>query len=87
LLSSGYIAGGAIAGIIIAVMSGLLMHVNDQITKWSTDQNPFYSAADWNGLRADVLTLIPFVILIVLLCLTGCERLFAAKPPADRAAG
>ncbi|HXT41621.1 MAG TPA: OPT/YSL family transporter, partial [Candidatus Angelobacter sp.] len=87
LLSSGYIAGGAIAGIIIAVMSGLLMHVNDQIAKWSTDQNPFYSAADWNGLRADVLTLIPFVILIVLLCLTGCERLFAAKPPAAGAAG
>ena len=35
LLASGYIAGGAIAGIIIAFMAGLLEPVDAALTHWS----------------------------------------------------
>ena len=42
LLASGYIAGGAIAGIIIAFMAGVLADVTDRMTEWSRANNPFY---------------------------------------------
>src|SRR4029453_18907747 len=40
LLASGYIAGGAIAGIVIAFMAGVMADFTDQITQWSTANNP-----------------------------------------------
>jgi hypothetical protein len=80
LMASGYIAGGAIAGILIAIMSGFLTDYNTAIEKRSTDYNPFYSTADWNGHRADLLCLIPFVMLLAILYSTG-RRMSLAVPP------
>ena len=36
LLASGYIAGGAIAGILIAFMAGLMGDFTERVTTWST---------------------------------------------------
>ena len=63
LLSSGYIAGGAITGIVVAFMEGVFPARTRAINDWSLAQNPVYSTADWNGLRADWLALIPFIVL------------------------
>jgi len=56
LLASGYIAGGAIAGIIIAFMMGVFTKADAATTKWAEAHNPFY-----DGPNADWLALIPFV--------------------------
>jgi putative OPT family oligopeptide transporter len=74
LMASGYIAGGAIAGIIIAFMSGVLEHVDSALGAWARVHNPFYE-----GPYADLLALIPFVVLTGVLLQTGRERLFAAR--------
>ena len=74
LLASGYIAGGAIAGIIIAFIQGALDDVDAAIVKWSTAHNPFYE-----GPHSDALTLIPFAVLMVVLYLVGREKLLAPK--------
>src|SRR6185369_13114766 len=60
LMASGYIAGGALAGIIIAVLQGLpnLAEFNRGIEEWARDHNPFFNSAN-----ADLLSLIPFVVL------------------------
>lgn len=76
LLASGYIAGGAIAGILIAFMAGILADVTQRLTEWSTANNPFFE-----GPRSDLLSLIPFVFLVVLLYLVGREAIF--KPRRD----
>ncbi len=54
LLASGYIAGGALAGIVIAFMAGVpsLVGISRRIEEWSTAQNPFF-----NGAYADLLAL------------------------------
>src|SRR5438874_3925134 len=46
LLSSGYIAGGAITGIVVAFMEGLFPLRTRAINEWSQGNNPFYSTAD-----------------------------------------
>ncbi len=66
LLASGYIAGGAIAGIVIAFMAGVLSDTDDKITKWAEASNPFYA-----GPNSDLLALIPFVALTLLLFWVG----------------
>jgi putative OPT family oligopeptide transporter len=66
LLASGYIAGGAIAGIVIAFMAGVLSNTDDKITKWAEAHNPFYT-----GTNADWLALIPFAALTLLLFWVG----------------
>ncbi|HTT70399.1 MAG TPA: OPT/YSL family transporter, partial [Anaeromyxobacteraceae bacterium] len=66
LMASGYIAGGAIAGIVIAFMAGVLERVDSLLTDWSTAHNPFFS-----GASSDLLSLIPFAALTLLLLLTG----------------
>jgi putative OPT family oligopeptide transporter len=70
LLASGYIAGGAIAGIIIAFMAGIMGDFTARITAWSAATNPFFA-----GPRADLLSLIPFAVLIVVLYLVSREAL------------
>ena len=77
LMASGYIAGGAIAGIIIALMAGLpaLTGVNKGIEAWSKTHNPFYE-----GAYADLLSVIPFALLTILLYVVGREMLLATKP-------
>jgi hypothetical protein len=69
LLASGYIAGGAIAGIVIAFLAGVLGDFDAAVTKWSSANNPFY-----NGPHADLLALIPFAVLVVFLYLVAREK-------------
>ncbi|HZA37826.1 MAG TPA: oligopeptide transporter, OPT family, partial [Candidatus Baltobacteraceae bacterium] len=56
LLASGYIAGGALAGIVIAFMAGVprLVDMSTGIEEWSKASNPFFS-----GPNANLLALIP----------------------------
>ncbi|MGE0883711.1 MAG: OPT family oligopeptide transporter [Blastocatellales bacterium] len=70
LMASGYIAGGAIAGIIIAFLAGVTVETNRRIEEWASTENPFFS-----GAYANLLSLIPFVILCLLLYLTGREAI------------
>jgi uncharacterized oligopeptide transporter (OPT) family protein len=74
LMASGYIAGGAIAGIIIAFIQGKLDELDTMFTKWAETSNPFYG-----GSNADVLSLIPFVLLAGALYLVAREKLLAGK--------
>jgi hypothetical protein len=74
LTASGYIAGGAIAGIIIAFMASVLDVFDARITKWSTDNNPFFA-----GPNADLLSMIPFVLLCLFLYLVGRDLLLSPK--------
>ncbi len=75
LLASGYIAGGAIAGIIIAFLSGALDRVDAALTDWATAHNPFFE-----GANSDALSLIPFALLCAFLYFVGREKLLAPKP-------
>ncbi len=74
LMASGYIAGGAIAGIIIAFLAGVLTDTNVKIEHWANTSNSFFS-----GPNANLLSLLPFVVLIVLLYLTGREKILAGS--------
>jgi uncharacterized oligopeptide transporter (OPT) family protein len=62
LLSSGYIAGGAIAGILIAFVAGVMSDLQSKIDDWAKAHNPMFE-----GPNADALSMIPFVLLSVLL--------------------
>jgi putative OPT family oligopeptide transporter len=80
LMASGYIAGGAIAGILIAFAAGgaaqgvvFLQRFND----WAdahAKANPFM-----NGESSDLLSCLPFVVIMLLLYLVGREVLLAPK--------
>ena len=74
LLASGYIAGGAIAGIIIAFLAGVLSDFDHAVTQWSLASNPFF-----NGPHADWLSLLPFTVLGVFLYLVAREKLMKPK--------
>jgi putative OPT family oligopeptide transporter len=69
LMASGYIAGGAIAGIVIAFLAGFAAKFDARITAWSTAHNPFFA-----GEAADLLALIPFAIILVLLYRAGVQK-------------
>ncbi|MFI5356416.1 MAG: OPT family oligopeptide transporter [Opitutales bacterium] len=66
LLSSGYIAGGAIAGIVIAILSGVLGNFDAVVTAWAGAHNPFFA-----GPHADALSLLPFAALCFILYRVG----------------
>jgi putative OPT family oligopeptide transporter len=74
LMASGYIAGGAIAGILIAFMAGVTADFSDRITRWSTANNPFFE-----GAHSDLLSMLPFVILTGLLYLVSRELILAPR--------
>jgi putative OPT family oligopeptide transporter len=76
LMASGYIAGGALAGIIFAFLNGLpsLSSFNERIEQWAGSKNPFYQ-----GQYENILPLIPFVIITILLYLAGRELILAGK--------
>jgi uncharacterized oligopeptide transporter (OPT) family protein len=78
LLASGYIAGGAISGIIIAFVQGVLTRQDGKISQWAEKFNPFYA-----GVQADWLALIPFALLCGLLYWVGRNASAAAKPRSD----
>jgi len=74
LLASGYIAGGAIAGIVIAFIAGALPGLDTKIARWAGASNPFYG-----GENADLLSLLPFAAIAVLLYLVGRGALMKGK--------
>ena len=78
LVASGYIAGGAIAGIGIAFMAGALTGFNQSVTDWMTAHNPFF-----DGPWSDLLALIPFACLIAGLYLSGRLAKTAELPGDD----
>jgi hypothetical protein len=55
-------------------MAGIMGDLTERITKWSTLNNPLFA-----GPRSDLLSLIPFVLLIVLLYLVGREAVLRPK--------
>jgi uncharacterized oligopeptide transporter (OPT) family protein len=69
LLSSGYIAGGALAGIVIAITAGVMTDFDTALTAWAERANPFFG-----GASADALSLIPYGLLCVLLVWVARER-------------
>ncbi|MFN2501202.1 MAG: OPT family oligopeptide transporter [Pyrinomonadaceae bacterium] len=71
LLASGYIAGGALAGILVAFSAEFLAETVSGMEKWSEASNPLFTS--------DLLALVPFVILVVILYLVGRDALFGAK--------
>ena len=79
LFASGYIAGGAIAGIVIAFLAGVLGNFDAALQRWATASNPFYA-----GPYADLLSLLPFLLLVVLLwCVARGKWLAAPAAPRD----
>jgi putative OPT family oligopeptide transporter len=79
LLASGYIAGGAIAGIIIAFLAGVLDQADAYLAALSSAHNPFF-----DGPLADALALVPFALLTGFLYLVAREKLLGAKPHEPR---
>ncbi len=75
LMASGYIAGGAIAGIVIAFMAGGLSDLYDKLEKWASASNPFYAQLTPTQVSPDLLALIPFAVMVLILYLTGRERI------------
>jgi putative OPT family oligopeptide transporter len=69
LLASGYIAGGAIAGILIAFLAGVLDEFDAALNTWSMAKNPFF-----NGPNSDLLSMIPFAVLCIYLYGVGREK-------------
>jgi uncharacterized oligopeptide transporter (OPT) family protein len=69
LLASGYIAGGALAGIIIAITAGVLTDFDNMMAKWAEAANPFFAGVD-----ADALSILPYAALILLLYWIGREK-------------
>ncbi len=76
LLASGYIAGGALAGIAIAIMAGVpaFLPFSRGVEEWSVAHNPFF-----RGGHADLLALLPFAVLCVMLYLVGRDLLLASR--------
>jgi putative OPT family oligopeptide transporter len=76
LLASGYIAGGAIAGIVIAILQGVpsLAPIDSRFNDWATASNPLF-----NGPYADALSMLFFAGLCVFLYLVGREALLRPR--------
>jgi putative OPT family oligopeptide transporter len=74
LMASGYIAGGAIAGIVIAFFAGVMSEFQAKVDAWAAAHNPLFS-----GSWSNVLALLPFAALTFLLWATGRELVFARK--------
>jgi hypothetical protein len=79
LMASGYIAGGALAAIVIAILQGVdnasLARFNKSVGDWATASNPLFG-----GANADLLSMIPFLILMLLLYLVGREMILRSEP-------
>ncbi|MTW14543.1 oligopeptide transporter, OPT family [Pseudoduganella eburnea] len=69
LLASGYIAGGALAGIVIAITAGVMTNFDAAVTAWAEGSNPFFS-----GANADLLSLLPYAVIMALLLWVAREK-------------
>ncbi|MDQ3321763.1 MAG: oligopeptide transporter, OPT family [Acidobacteriota bacterium] len=78
LLASGYIAGGALAGILVALATEFLNQPVQNFTNWSKANNPFYA-----GGNSDWLAMIPFWILALVLYYVG-RGLFLTGKSKDK---
>jgi putative OPT family oligopeptide transporter len=78
LMASGYIAGGALAAIVIAILQGVprqgLVDFNKGVEDWATAKNPLFG-----GGNADLLSVIPFLVIMLLLYLVGREVILRSK--------
>jgi hypothetical protein len=76
LLASGYIAGGAIAGIMVAIFAVVpaLKTLQDKSGEWAKASNPFFE-----GPNSDWLGMLPFWILALVLYYVGRELLLTGK--------
>ena len=78
LMASGYIAGGALAAIVIAILQGVprpaLAAFNKSVEDWATKHNPMF-----HGDNSAMLSMIPFLILMILLYLVGRELLLTSR--------
>ncbi len=73
LMASGYIAGGAIAGILIAFLAGVLTELDSKFAA-AAEHNPFFT-----GESSDLLALLPFALLALLLWLVAREKLLSGR--------
>ena len=82
-MASGYIAGGAIAGIVIAIMAGVpfLSDRYDKLDKWAQTHNPFYERL--TQISPDLLALLPFAALVLLLYLAGRGAILSGRKRAE----
>jgi len=69
LLASGYIAGGALAGIIIAITAGVLTDFDAAAARWAETYNPFFA-----GDSANVLSMLPYAVIVGLLFWVAREK-------------
>ncbi len=74
LLASGYIAGGALAGILVALAAEFLGSTTAAFEAWSEKSNPLFA-----GANSDWLGLLPFWVLALLLYYVGRDMLFGGK--------
>ncbi|MDQ4123815.1 MAG: oligopeptide transporter, OPT family [Acidobacteriota bacterium] len=76
LLASGYIAGGAVAGILFALFAFIptLEAIQGSFNKWAKTSNPFFA-----GDYSDILGLLPFLALAVFLYFVGRERIMTGR--------
>ena len=79
LLSSGYIAGGTLAGVLFAFMAIPWKERLDGWEKWAGAHNPFF-----DGPWSDFLAMLPFLALSILLYLVGRDVFFARKSKRAR---
>lgn len=77
LLASGYIAGGALAGILVALSAVYFSGVIGYFGELGKN-NPFYS-----GDYSDALAMMPFLALAVFLYFVGRDKIFGGNKPAD----
>jgi hypothetical protein len=79
LLASGYIAGGALAGILVAFSAEFLSDTVRSFETWSEESNPLFTS--------DLLGLLPFAFLAVVLYFVGRGAMFngdhAVTVPAE----
>ncbi len=76
LMASGYIAGGAIAGIMVALFAVVpfLKGIQETSGAWAKTSNPFFE-----GANSDWLGMIPFWILALILYYVGRDLLLSGK--------
>ena len=79
LFASGYIAGGAIAGILIAFLAGVMGNLDATLQRWATGHNPFYE-----GPWSDLLSMLPFLGLTLGLWLVASGRLLSDGKSAGK---
>ncbi|HXC61018.1 MAG TPA: hypothetical protein VN645_17005, partial [Steroidobacteraceae bacterium] len=72
-------AGGAIAGILIAFLAGVMGDLDATLQRWATGHNPFYE-----GPWSDLLSMLPFLGLSLLLWLVARGSLLSKPDAANR---